>query len=66
MNPATGASTPAGGTADLKPGHSAARDIVSSVIRKRAILRAENQRLISPNGDSNRWHIDLRRLSGTA
>ena len=29
---------------------------------QRAILRAENQRLISPKGNSNGWLIDLRRL----
>jgi outer membrane protein assembly factor BamB len=45
-----------------KPAHSAPRDIVASAIRERAILHAENQRLIAPNGASNRWLIDLRRL----
>ena len=53
---------PDGGPADNKPAPSAPRDIVSSAIRERAILRAENQRLISPKGNSNRWLIDLRRL----
>jgi outer membrane protein assembly factor BamB/orotate phosphoribosyltransferase len=38
------------------------RDIVSLAIRERAILRGENQRLISPKGTSNRWLIDLRRV----
>jgi outer membrane protein assembly factor BamB/orotate phosphoribosyltransferase len=38
------------------------RDLVMSAIRERAILRGENQRLISPNGSSNTWLIDLRRL----
>ena len=44
------------------PANQAPRDIVSSCIRERAILRAENQRLISPHGNSNNWLIDLRRL----
>jgi outer membrane protein assembly factor BamB/orotate phosphoribosyltransferase len=35
---------------------------VASAIRDRAILRGENQRLISPKGGSNSWLIDLRRL----
>ena len=38
------------------------RDLVSSAIRDRAILRGENQRLISPGGNPNRWLIDTRRL----
>lgn len=38
------------------------RDLLSSAIRDRAILRAANQRLISPNGAENQWLIDLRRL----
>jgi outer membrane protein assembly factor BamB/orotate phosphoribosyltransferase len=54
--------TLAGGPADSKPAPSASRDIVSSAIRERAILHAENQRLISPNGTSNNWLIDLRRV----
>ncbi|MGA7236836.1 MAG: PQQ-binding-like beta-propeller repeat protein [Bryobacteraceae bacterium] len=40
----------------------ALRDRVSSAIRERAILRGENQRLISPSGNSNSWLIDLRRI----
>jgi outer membrane protein assembly factor BamB/orotate phosphoribosyltransferase len=38
------------------------RDLIASAIRERAILRGENQRLISPNGNNNNWLIDLRRL----
>ena len=45
-----------------KPAPSAHREIVASFIRERAILRGKNQRLISPNGNSNSWLIDLRRL----
>jgi outer membrane protein assembly factor BamB/orotate phosphoribosyltransferase len=45
-----------------QPGSSDLRDLMSSAIRERAILRGENQRLISPNGNSNNWLIDLRRL----
>jgi outer membrane protein assembly factor BamB/orotate phosphoribosyltransferase len=41
---------------------SAPRDIVSSAIRERAILYGENQRLVSPKGNLNRWLIDLRRV----
>jgi outer membrane protein assembly factor BamB/orotate phosphoribosyltransferase len=37
-------------------------DLLSSAIRERAIVRGENQRLISPKGVSNSWLIDLRRL----
>ena len=37
-------------------------DLLASAIRERAIVRGENQRLISPNGGSNRWLIDMRRL----
>ncbi len=40
----------------------APRDLLSSAIRERAILREENQRLISPNGNSNKWLIDMRRI----
>jgi outer membrane protein assembly factor BamB len=40
----------------------ALRDVISSAIRERAILRGENQRLISPSGNSNNWLIDLRRI----
>ena len=47
---------------DLRPEPSAARDIVLSAIREHAILRGENQRLISPSGNTNRWLIDLRRV----
>jgi outer membrane protein assembly factor BamB/orotate phosphoribosyltransferase len=54
--------TLAGGPADNKPAPSAPRDTVSSAIRERAILHGENQRLISPKGNTNRWLIDLRRL----
>jgi outer membrane protein assembly factor BamB/orotate phosphoribosyltransferase len=49
-------------SAASEPTPSVPRDVVSSAIRERAILRAENQRLISPKGSSNRWLIDLRRL----
>jgi outer membrane protein assembly factor BamB len=45
-----------------RPPASGPRDRVSSAIRERAILRGENQRLISPNGNNNRWLIDMRRL----
>lgn len=38
------------------------RELLSAAIRERAILRGENQRLISPNGNSNKWLIDMRRL----
>jgi len=54
--------TLAGGPADIRLAPAAPRDMVSAAIRERAILRAENQRLISPKGDSNRWLIDLRRV----
>jgi hypothetical protein len=47
--------------ADNQAAPSNPRDIVASSIRERAILHAENQRLISPVGNSNRWLIDLRR-----
>ena len=60
--PAASELTLAGGQPDHQPAPSAPRDIVSSAIRERAILYAENQRLISPQGNSNRWLIDLRRL----
>jgi len=60
--PATSELTLAGGPVDSKPVPSAPRDIVSSAIRERAILYAKSQRLISPEGNSNRWLIDLRRL----
>jgi outer membrane protein assembly factor BamB/orotate phosphoribosyltransferase len=60
--PAASELTLAVGPADNKPASSAPRDIVSSAIHERAVLRAENQRLISPQGGTNRWLIDLRRL----
>jgi outer membrane protein assembly factor BamB/orotate phosphoribosyltransferase len=44
------------------PAPSAPRDVVSSSIRERAILFSKDQRLISPEGNSNRWLIDLRRV----
>jgi outer membrane protein assembly factor BamB len=48
--------------APVQPAPSAPRDLVSSAIRERAILRGENQRLISPRGNSNTWLIDMRRV----
>jgi outer membrane protein assembly factor BamB/orotate phosphoribosyltransferase len=45
-----------------QPALSWPRDVVSSAIRKHAILRGENQRLISAKGNSYAWLIDLRRL----
>ncbi len=39
-----------------------ALDTLAAAIRDRAIVRGENQRLISPKGASNRWLIDMRRL----
>ena len=48
--------------APAKPAPSNLRELVSSAIREGAILRAENQRLISPKGSNNSWLIDLRRL----
>ena len=45
-----------------KPALPPVRDVVSSAIRERAILRRENQRLISPKGSGNTWLIDTRRL----
>jgi outer membrane protein assembly factor BamB/orotate phosphoribosyltransferase len=39
-----------------------ARELLASAIRERAILRGENQRLISPSGSNNRWLIDMRRI----
>jgi outer membrane protein assembly factor BamB/orotate phosphoribosyltransferase len=38
------------------------REVVSSAIRERAVLRSENQRLISPAGSTNAWLIDMRKL----
>jgi outer membrane protein assembly factor BamB/orotate phosphoribosyltransferase len=37
-------------------------ELLSSAIRDRAIIRGEDQRLISPRGGSNSWLIDTRRL----
>ena len=54
--------TPASRPEETKPAPSVPRDIVSSAIRERAILYAENQRLISPKGNNNPWLIDLRRV----
>lgn len=45
-----------------EPAPHGVRELVSSAIRERAILHGENRRLISPNGNSNRWLIDMRRL----
>ena len=45
-----------------RPATSSVREMVSSAIRERGILRGENQRLISPKGNRNNWLIDLRRL----
>ncbi len=42
---------------EIKP-----EEVVSSAIRERAIVRGENQRLISPKGGNNSWLIDMRRL----
>jgi outer membrane protein assembly factor BamB/orotate phosphoribosyltransferase len=44
------------------PAPSGPRDLLSAAIRERAILHEENQRLISPKGNSNRWLIDMRRV----
>jgi outer membrane protein assembly factor BamB/orotate phosphoribosyltransferase len=38
------------------------RNLILGAIRERAILRAENQRLIGPRGNPNTWLIDLRRI----
>jgi outer membrane protein assembly factor BamB len=45
-----------------EPAPATRRDTVATAIRARAILYGENQRLISPKGNSNRWLIDLRRV----
>jgi outer membrane protein assembly factor BamB/orotate phosphoribosyltransferase len=37
-------------------------EVLASAIRERAIIRGDVQRLISPNGGSNNWMIDMRRL----
>ena len=60
--PAVAETNPMDGTSANKPTPSVPRETVSAAIRARAILRAENQRLISPKGNSNGWLIDLRRL----
>jgi len=52
---------PAEPVTSLEPA-SGPRDLISTAIRERAILRGENQRLISPNGKANSWMIDMRRL----
>jgi outer membrane protein assembly factor BamB/orotate phosphoribosyltransferase len=44
------------------PVKTSAQEIVSAAIRERGILRAENQRLISPKGRENQWLIDTRRI----
>jgi len=49
--------TPAATSSTFSP-----RDVVSRAIRERAILRGENQRLISPAGNNYEWLIDMRRL----
>jgi len=41
---------------------SPAKKIVFDAIRSQAILRSENQRLISPSGKNNSWLIDMRRI----
>jgi outer membrane protein assembly factor BamB/orotate phosphoribosyltransferase len=46
--------------ADIKPSTNLER--LSKAIREQAILRGENQRLISPTGANNSWLIDMRRL----
>ena len=53
---------PAAAETSVQPAPSVPREIVSAAIRARAILHADTQRLISPNGNSNGWLIDLRRL----
>ena len=37
-------------------------DLMAAAIRERGILRGEQQRLASPNGNSYKWMLDLRRL----
>ncbi|MEI9973717.1 MAG: aspartyl/asparaginyl beta-hydroxylase domain-containing protein [Ignavibacteriota bacterium] len=44
------------------PGQPSHREIVASAIREAGIVYADQQRLISPTGESNRWLIDLRRV----
>jgi outer membrane protein assembly factor BamB/orotate phosphoribosyltransferase len=38
------------------------QDIVFSAIKNKAILKSDQQRLISPNGNNNSWLIDMRRI----
>jgi len=45
-----------------KPTPSSVRELVAAAIRERAILRGENQRLISEKGNRNNWLIDARRV----
>jgi outer membrane protein assembly factor BamB/orotate phosphoribosyltransferase len=59
---ATPEALPANERADKQPVPPDLRDLLAPAIRERAILRGDNQRLISPNGNSNDWLIDLRRL----
>jgi outer membrane protein assembly factor BamB/orotate phosphoribosyltransferase len=49
-------------SSDDRPVSSSIRELLITAIRERGILRGENQRLISPNGKSNKWLIDMRRL----
>ncbi len=44
------------------PDSSDLRTLLSTAVREHAILRGETQRLISPNGNSNNWLIDMRRV----
>ena len=48
--------------AQSKPAENKSLSLISAAIRERAIVRSENQRLISPKGGSNNWLIDMRRL----
>jgi outer membrane protein assembly factor BamB/orotate phosphoribosyltransferase len=45
-----------------KPAVTTDRDVLFQAIRDQAILRSENQRLISPRGGNNTWLIDMRPL----
>jgi outer membrane protein assembly factor BamB/orotate phosphoribosyltransferase len=58
--PSDASTQPASAGATSAP--SGVRDLLSTAIRERAILRAGVQRLLSPNGNSNDWLIDLRRV----
>lgn len=60
--PAKPEAVPSRAPVDSQPAPSDLRELIASAIRERAILRGENRRLISPNGNSNNWLIDLRRL----